>query len=82
MCRFGMINNNQCERCQQTESTKHLLWGCVEARNIWELFNIWIGNNNSSTILGKIGNLLVYNKYLTDAEITQNYNAQKSRFGL
>ena len=47
MCRFGMINNNQCERCQQTESTKHLLWGCVEARNIWELFNIWIGNNNS-----------------------------------
>ena len=46
MCRFGMINNNTCDRCQQIESTKHLLWGCVESRNIWELFNIWITNNN------------------------------------
>jgi hypothetical protein len=42
----------------------------------------YIGSNGSATILGKVGNLLVYNKYLTDAEITQNYNAQKTRFGL
>jgi hypothetical protein len=34
-----------------------------------------IGSNNSETILGKIGNLLIYNRYLSDAEITQNYNA-------
>ena len=47
MCRFGMIKNNICERCQQIESFRHLLWGCVESRNIWELFNIWIANNNS-----------------------------------
>ena len=47
MYRFGMIDNNLCERCQQTESTKHLLWGCMESRNIWELFNRWISNNNS-----------------------------------
>ena len=46
MCRFGMINNNICERCQQIETTKHLLWGCVESRSIWDLFNIWITNNN------------------------------------
>ena len=46
MCRFGMINNNLCERCQQIESTKHLLWECVESRNIWELFNTWIVSNN------------------------------------
>ena len=31
---------------------------------------------------GTITLLLVYNRVLTDAEITQNYNAQKSRFGL
>ena len=47
MCRFGMINNNTCDRCQQIESTKHLLWGCSESRNIWELFNTWITNNNN-----------------------------------
>jgi hypothetical protein len=34
-----------------------------------------IGSNNSETILGKIGNLLFYNRYLSDTEITQNYNA-------
>ena len=47
MCRFGMINNNTCERCQQIETTRHLLWGCVESRNIWRLFNTWIENNGS-----------------------------------
>ena len=32
---------------------------------------------------GKISNLLLYNaKALTQAEVTQNFNAQKSRFGL
>jgi hypothetical protein len=47
MCRFGMTNNNICERCQQIESTKHLLWECVESRNIWVLFNRWTTNGNS-----------------------------------
>ena len=49
MCRFGMINNNICERCQQIESNRHLLWECVESRNIWDLFNTWIANNNSAS---------------------------------
>ena len=49
MCRFGMINNNTCERCQQVESTRHLLWECVESRNIWDLFNTWMANNNSAS---------------------------------
>ena len=46
MHRFGIINDNVCERCDQIESTKHLLWGCVESRNIWEFFNTWILNKN------------------------------------
>ena len=31
---------------------------------------------------GKIGCILIYNRALSQAEILQNYNAQKSRFGL
>jgi len=31
---------------------------------------------------GKLANNLIYNRELTSAEILQNYNAQKSRFGL
>ena len=46
MCRYRMINNNTCERCQQVESTRHLLWECVESRNIWDLFNLWLVHNN------------------------------------
>ena len=41
------LNNNRCERSDEIESTKHLLWGCVEARNIWNLFNIWSANNGN-----------------------------------
>jgi len=41
-----------------------------------------IGAANSATILGKIGNVLFYNRYLSDAELAQNYNATKGRFGL
>ena len=41
-----------------------------------------IGSNSSDTILGKVGNVLFYNRYLSDAELTQNYNATKGRFGL
>ena len=40
----------------------------------------WVQGTEYGT--GAITLLLVYNRVLTDAEITQNYNAQKSRFGL
>lgn len=41
-----------------------------------------IGSNGSATILGSVACINMYNRYLTDQEIAQNYNAQKSRFGL
>ena len=49
--------------------------------------NAYIGaNNNSGSIVqygnSTLGNLYCYNRALTAAEITQNYNAQKARFGL
>jgi hypothetical protein len=37
---------------------------------------------NGETWSGSIASIQVYNKVLSPAEITQNYNAQKSRFGL
>ena len=48
--------------------------------------NFGIGINGWYTsgqlLNGNLSNTLIYNKQLTQAEITQNFNAQKSRFGL
>jgi hypothetical protein len=43
-----------------------------------------IGQNLSTnwSILGHIANFSMYNRALSAAEVSQNYNAQKSRFGL
>ena len=38
--------------------------------------------STASQYWGDISNIVVYNRYLTDDECLQNYNAQKSRFGL
>lgn len=40
------------------------------------------GLNNSEFFLGNIASTSIYNRALTAQEILQNYNAQKSRFGL
>jgi len=42
--------------------------------------NGWEGG--SQLLNGNLANTFIYNKQLTQAEITQNFNAQKSRFGL
>ena len=39
-------------------------------------------NGGDQLLNGNLSNTLIYNKQLTQAEVTQNYNAQKSRFGL
>ena len=39
-------------------------------------------DSNSGVIGGKVANFRTYNIALTAAQVTQNYNAQKSRFGL
>jgi hypothetical protein len=45
---------------------------------------IYIGSANSTTNFynGDIANTQMYNRALTAAEVQQNYNAQRSRFGL
>ena len=43
---------------------------------------IGMGNTASTEWDGFIGPICLYNRVLTGAEITQNYNSQKGRFGL
>jgi hypothetical protein len=42
----------------------------------------WIGGGGGEQSIGEFSFLLAYNRILTTAEMTQNYNAYKSRFGL
>ncbi len=45
------VESNECERCNIEETTKHLLWECVHANNIWSIFNVImskIGRNTDS----------------------------------
>ena len=37
-----MSLNNNCQRCGEKETYKHLLWSCSEARKIWNIFNTFI----------------------------------------
>jgi hypothetical protein len=46
---------------------------------------VTFGNNPSSggsNLEGRYGNILLYNRALSSAEVSQNYNATKGRFGL
>jgi len=48
-------------------------------------FNLVIGStggNNPNPFIGSIGNILMYNRALTAAEVTQNFNATRGRFGI
>lgn len=40
------------------------------------------GGNSGFSIAGDVGTFKAYNRLLTTAELSQNYNSQKSRFGL
>ena len=40
------------------------------------------GSNIRTRVSGRYGFIIMYNRYLSDAEVLQNYNATKGRFGL
>jgi hypothetical protein len=46
MFKFKMTNEDKCPRCNNVESTKHLLWECHESKNIWDLLNSSLHNLN------------------------------------
>ena len=79
--------------CTYTSGTKRIYLNGIQVgvatgltgtipTNTTGLFLGAYGPGSSYFIDGKIAVSRVYNKALTQAEVTQNYNAQKSRFGL
>ena len=70
----------QLQTLSQQDSTTNL----TTNRSFQSSFTIGSWNNNRETynINADYGYVRVYNRELTQEEITQNYNAQKSRFGL
>jgi hypothetical protein len=54
MFKFRMTENPKCPRCEDIETTKHLLWECPESKKIWESYNEIITSVN-------IGNLCLNN---------------------
>ena len=44
--------------------------------------NLKLGTDDGTYLNGRIGTFKIYNRELTAAEILQNYNVQKTRFGL
>jgi hypothetical protein len=56
-------------------------WSTIPAANLQA--NIFLGAQNTSLYSNsQFGNFQIYNRALSATEINQNYNAQKSRFGL
>jgi hypothetical protein len=46
MFKYKMSQTPNCPRCNEIESTKHLLWKCNESRKIWSLYNEVLDNCN------------------------------------
>jgi hypothetical protein len=39
MLRYKMVENNKCEKCEETETFKHLMWDCRFVRKTWGNLN-------------------------------------------
>jgi hypothetical protein len=47
MKKYNMKPTDKCPRCDIREDTKHLLWECTHAKNIWSLYNTLMRNTNA-----------------------------------
>jgi hypothetical protein len=59
--------------------------GSWSGATVWSDMNTQIGNNPNDqyyNLYGSIASVKIYKKYLTAQEVQQNFNSQKSRFGL
>ncbi|WP_169303282.1 beta strand repeat-containing protein [Pedobacter cryophilus] len=60
-----------------------VLYGTAGYRNASTNTKLYIGGSNGSWVWnGAIGNFQVHNRILTSAEVLQNFNALKTRYGL
>jgi len=66
----------------QSTSVYSTLYSSVANNDNTLGFNLGRRNDGSNYNNGNFSNFLVYNRALTASEILQNYNAQKSRYGL
>jgi hypothetical protein len=46
MKKYKMTNSDKCPRCEEMESTKHLLWECNYVKRIWTLYNVMMNKLN------------------------------------
>ena len=44
MLRFRMSRSDECERCSEVETYKHLFWECRESRKVWRASNEYMGS--------------------------------------
>jgi hypothetical protein len=44
MFKYKMTDSPKCPRCDQIETTKHLLWECFESQRIWSSYNNVLNN--------------------------------------
>jgi hypothetical protein len=85
MFKYKMTETDKCPRCNQIETTKHLLWECIHVKNIWNCCNqiiqdesvnsyddVFKVNDNNSTILIKIKII----QELIQIERPKNWNTQ------
>jgi hypothetical protein len=52
MKRYNMTTSDKCPRCNNIETSEHLLWECNHAKNIWNLYNEFM------TKLGRMDSLI------------------------
>jgi len=50
MKKYKMTETDACPRCGMTEDTKHLLWDCSQAKNIWSIYNGFMRKINSEQV--------------------------------
>jgi len=82
---FGTLAQNSTSTDAKMYLNSSLIASSTLLENITTIAtNLTIGQSSSTTELfnGSIGNTQIYNRVLSATEILQNYNAQKSRFGL
>ena len=46
MLRFRMSRDDECSRCGEVETYKHLFWECRESKRVWNAFNDYMSSIN------------------------------------
>ena len=50
MLRFRMSCTDDCERCGEVETYRHLFWECRESRRVWRSFNEYIDGSRAVSL--------------------------------